>query len=120
MGKVNQLKNGEVKAVIGSIKRLRIKAGEGQAVRSAAVSYLSNRVEQMKYGQYRKQGLPIGSGAIESSCKQLVTARCKQAGMRWSESGVDSILALRCFIVNERFDELCPKPAISIEWADAA
>lgn len=40
--------------------------------------------------------------------------------MRWSEKGVDSILALRCFVVNERFDELCPKPAISIEWADAA
>jgi hypothetical protein len=120
MDKVNQLKNGEVMAVIGSIKRLKMKAGEAQAVRSAALSYLSNRVEQMKYEQYQKQGLPIGSGAVESSCKQLVTARCKQAGMRWSQAGVDSILALRCFVVNERFDELCPKPAISIEWADAA
>jgi hypothetical protein len=82
MAKVNQLKDGQVMAVIGSIKRLKMKAAEAQAVRSAAVSYLSNRVEQMKYGQYQKQGLPIGSGAIESSCKQLVTARCKQAGMR--------------------------------------
>ena len=82
MAKVSQLKDGQVMAVIGSIKRLKMKAGEAQAVRSSAVSYLSNRVEQMEYGQYRKQGLPIGSGAVKSSCKQLVTARCKQAGIR--------------------------------------
>ena len=115
-----RLKDGRVKAVIGSIKRLRMKAGEGQSVRTATISYLSNRVEQMKYGEYTNQGLPIGSGAVESSCKQLVTARCKQAGMRWSEAGVDAILALRCFVVNERLDELCRKPVINIEWADAA
>ena len=84
------------------------------------MSYLSNRVEQMKYGEYTKQGLPIGSGAVESSCKQVVRARCKQAGMRWSEAGVDAILALRCFVVNERLDELCPKSAINFNWAEAA
>ena len=40
--------------------------------------------------------------------------------MRWSEAGVDAILALRCFVVNERLDELCRKPVINIEWAKAA
>lgn len=97
-----------------------MKAGESQTQRATTINYLSNRLEQMQYGEYTKQGLPIGSGAVESSCKQLVTARCKQAGMRWSEAGVDAILALRCFVVNERLDELCPKPAISIDWAVAA
>jgi hypothetical protein len=118
--RLGQLKDGQVRAVIGSIKRLRMKAGEGQTVRTATISYLSNRLEQMQYGEYTKQGLPIGSGAVESSCKQLVTARCKQAAMRWSEAGVDAILALRCFVVNERLDELCRKPVINIEWAKAA
>jgi uncharacterized protein UPF0236 len=118
--RMSQLKSGQVGAVIGSIKRLKMKAGEGQTVRASTISYLRNRVEQMKYGEYRKEGLPIGSGAVESSCKQLVTARCKQAGMRWSEAGVDAILALRSFVVNERLDEVCQKPEISIEWAEAA
>jgi hypothetical protein len=117
---VRQLKEGRARAVIGSIKRMRMKAGEGQAVKTATVSYLSNRLEQMRYGDYTKGGLPIGSGAVESSCKQLVTARCKQAGIRWSEAGVDAILALRCFVVNERLDELCPKSAINFKWAEAA
>lgn len=118
--RMSQLKSGRVGAVIGSIKRLKVKAGEAQRVKEGAISYLRNRVGQMEYGEYRKEGLPIGSGAVESSCKQIVTARCKQAGMRWGEAGVDAILALRCFVVNERLDELCRKPEISIDWAEAA
>ncbi len=34
--------------------------------------------------------------------------------------GVDAILALRCWILNGRLDELRPKPGIVIEWAKAA
>jgi len=118
--RLRRLKDGEAVAVISSIKRLKMKAGEAESVRSGAMNYLSNRIQQMQYGEYQKQGWPIGSGAVESSCKQLVTARCKQAGMRWSQSGVDAILALRCFVVNERLDELCQKPSINIDWAWAA
>ncbi len=118
--KLSQLKAGEVGKVIGSMRKLKMKRREGEEVRAAAVSYLTARQRQMRYGEYREAGLPIGSGAVESSCKQIVTARCKQAGMRWSEAGADAILALRSFVLNERLDELCPKPAISIDWAKAA
>ena len=84
------------------------------------LNYLRERQAQMRYGEYQEASLPIGSGAIESTCKQMVTARCKQAGMRWSEKGADAILALRSFVLNERLDELCRKPAISLDWAKAA
>jgi hypothetical protein len=118
--KLHHLKAGQVRQVIASMRRLEMRTDEGRAIRSAAIKYLKGRVEQMKYEQYREAGLPIGSGAVESSCKQVVSARCKQAGMRWSESGVDAILALRSYVLNERLDELCPKPEISIDWAKAA
>lgn len=118
--KLKQLKTGEVQQVVASMKKLKMATGEGCRVAETAINYMSGRMQQMRYGQYTKQGLPIGSGAVESSCKLVVTARCKQAGMRWSEAGVDTILALRSFALNERLDELCPKPAISIDWAKAA
>lgn len=118
--KLEQLKGGQVGKVIGSIRRLKIRAQEGRAVAAAATKYMRGRVEQMRYKEYRESGLPIGSGAVESSCKQVVTARCKQAGMRWSRQGVDAILALRSFVLNERLDELCPKPEVSLDWAKAA
>jgi hypothetical protein len=102
------------------MNKLKMKGDEGRAIKAAAIKYMRGRVEQMRYGEYREAGLPIGSGAVESSCKQVVTARCKQAGMRWSQAGVDAILALRSFVLNERLDELCPKPEVSIDWAKAA
>jgi hypothetical protein len=74
----------------------------------------------MAYDEYKSEGLPIGSGAIEGSCKHLVTARCKQAGMRWTEKGVDAILALRCWVLNDRLDELRPKSKMAIEWKQVA
>ena len=115
-----KLKAGEAGEVITALKRLRIVEIGAAKVRQEAVQYLTARREQMRYGEYEEAGLPIGSGAIESSCKQIVTARCKQAGMRWSEAGVDAIVALRCFVINNRYDELRPKPKIQIEWKKVA
>lgn len=118
--KLRQLKRGQVRQVIAAMRGLKLGSEEGQGVRSGAINYLRARQEQMRYGAYQAAGLPIGSGAVESTCKQMVTARCKQAGMRWSEAGADAILALRSFVLNEQLDELCPKPLVSWDWARAA
>jgi hypothetical protein len=118
--KLSRLKAGEVRLVIAAVRRLKLEKQEGQEVRREAVRYLQNHQGGMAYDKYKKEGLPIGSGAIEGSCKHLVTARCKQAGMRWTEKGVDAILALRCWVLNNRLDELRPKPKLAIEWGQAA
>jgi hypothetical protein len=117
---LGKLRAGQSRQVIAAMRRLKVEAGEKRAVRDEAVRYLWQRREQMRYDEYERQGLPIGSGAIESTCKQVVTARLKQAGMRWSEAGVDAMIALRCSVLNGRFDELCPKPEISFDWQQAA
>ena len=48
----------------------------------------------MNYPSYRQQGLPIGSGLVESAGKHVVQTRMKRAGMRWSDEGGDAMLAL--------------------------
>jgi hypothetical protein len=111
---------GRARDVIAAMRRLKLERAEAERVRAEAVGYLEARVAQMAYDVYRAEGLPIGSGAIESSCKLVVSARCKQAGMRWSQGGVDAILQLRVWVLNERFDELRPTPRISIDWSKAA
>nr|MBA3438842.1 ISKra4 family transposase [Pyrinomonadaceae bacterium] len=118
--KLHALKAGEVREVVSAFKRLKLQEAEAQGVREASVSYLEGHQGGMQYDKYKEAGLPIGSGAIEGSCKYLVTARCKQAGMRWTEKGVDAVLALRCWVLNERLDELRPRPEVKFEWARAA
>jgi hypothetical protein len=49
----------------------------------------------MRYDEYLRLGYGIGSGAVESARKQVVHARLRQAGMRWSEAGARRLLALR-------------------------
>lgn len=47
------------------------------------LGYIDDRCDHMKYGEYRKQGLYIGSGLVESACRTDVARRCKQSGMHW-------------------------------------
>lgn len=58
------------------------------------LKYIDERREHMKYGEYRKQGLFIGSGLIESACRTDVARRCKQAGMHWRYKNAESMCAL--------------------------
>lgn len=69
------------------------------------LNYLSRRREMIDYRHFRNQGYPIGSGSVESSHKHVVHHRLKQAGMRWAEDHVDSMLSLRNLICNDRWAE---------------
>jgi hypothetical protein len=69
------------------------------------VGYLQKREGQMQYPTYRAQGLPIGSGPVESANKRVVEARLKGAGMHWERGHVDPMLALRNAVCNDRWAE---------------
>lgn len=67
--------------------------------------YLRKREGQMQYPSYRAQGLPIGSGPVESANKLVVEARLKGAGMHWERAHVDPLLALRNAVCSDRWAE---------------
>ncbi len=69
-----------------------------------AIGYFEENQGRMNYPAYRAQGLPIGSGVVESGCKHVVADRLKRTGMRWDEPGAENILALRCHDLNGRWD----------------
>lgn len=65
-----------------------------------ALSYLENQKDRMRYGEYRKQGLPITSSHIESTIKRI-NQRVKGTEKFWSESGAEAILQLRADVLSE-------------------
>ncbi|MBV9712636.1 MAG: hypothetical protein JO011_17165 [Ktedonobacteraceae bacterium] len=67
------------------------------------VGYLRKREAQMQYRAFLKEGLPIGSGMVESANKSVVEARLKGAGMRWQRKNVNSMLALRNGACSDRW-----------------
>lgn len=65
-----------------------------------ALSYVQNQKDRMRYGEYRRQGLPITSSHIESTIKR-VNQRVKGTEKFWSESGAEAILQLRADALSE-------------------
>jgi hypothetical protein len=57
----------------------------------------------MRYDEYLRLGYGIGRGAVESAHKQVVHARFRQAGMRWSEAGARRLLAWRLLLLNDNW-----------------
>ena len=58
------------------------------------LDYFEKRKDNMRYGEYRKQGLFIGSGVVEAACRTDVARRCKQSGMHWRFLNAAAICAL--------------------------
>lgn len=77
-------------------------------VLTSTLAYLEKRQKQIQYPDYLAQGLPIGSGAVESGNKLVVEARLKGAGMHWARSHVNPMLALRNIACNDRWTEAWP------------
>jgi hypothetical protein len=57
-------------------------------------AYFEKRARAMRYGEFRKQGLYIGSGHAEAACRTDVARRCKQAGMHWRHHNAARICAV--------------------------
>ena len=69
----------------------------------AAIRYFRARLERMDYAGARRQGLPIGSGNVEATCKSLVTVRMKRPGARWKHMTGDEVLQLRALQLSDRW-----------------
>lgn len=64
------------------------------------IGYVAHRVDRMDYPAYRQRGWQIGTGMIESTCKQVVGLRLKGPGMHWSEHGALAMTALKATELN--------------------
>lgn len=69
------------------------------------INYFVERKEQMRYAEFRRQGLFTGSGVIEAGCKTLIGKRLKQSGMFWGVAGANAIIAARCCLYSGRFEQ---------------
>jgi hypothetical protein len=107
---LHRLKHDGPHQVLEELRRLKKQAPE-QPLLAENLAYLEKRQAQMDYPTYQAQGWPIGSGAVESANKLVVEARLKGAGMHWSRSQVNPMLALRNVICSDRWAEAWPHMA---------
>jgi hypothetical protein len=71
-----------------------------------AATYFQNNLARMDYAHFRQQGYFIGSGTVESGCKQISTLRLKRSGARWLEDGARWVAKARAVWLSGQWDDV--------------
>ena len=66
----------------------------------AALTYIQNRRDRLRYASARAAKLPIGSGTVEATGKAIVEVRMKRPGARWTPTGAQAIMGLRALVTS--------------------
>jgi hypothetical protein len=99
------LDEGKIENLVSALRSIetdRVEVAEEIRTKSA---YFETHAERMRYPEFRRQHLFVGSGVIEAGCRTTIGSRCKQSGMFWTVRGANAILALRCCQLNGRFED---------------
>ena len=95
--------DGQVEDVVLACQNLAPSSPEARK----AVTYFTNNCERMRYDQFRAAGYMIGSGTVESGCKQIVTQRLKLPGAQWEVAGAVQTAKARAAWLSGQWQSLC-------------
>lgn len=102
---------GEAETLVAHLRKLHSEVsprGPGTKGRREAlaeqIGYLEKRYDMMRYSEWRKQDLVIGSGQAEGAVRQLVGERFDCSGMRWIKGKAEPVLHLRCIELNNDWE----------------
>jgi hypothetical protein len=106
---LKQLKNHSAVKVVGQLEEIlgSMPCGVAAAAVQKEINYFHEHLERMDYRAGARRGEPIGSGAIESTCRQA-QCRFKRSGQYWSQQGDEALLCLETFWRNNRWHLLFP------------
>ncbi len=77
---------------------------------------------RLAYASFRERGLPLGSGAIESTIRRVINLRLKSNAMYWLEENAEAMFVLRGLLLSNRWDETLARVRAtmatdrSLEW----
>lgn len=100
-----ELNSGNVEEVIEAIEVLKSQPGCDKELCEREICYFEKNKERMRYADFKKRGLFVGSGVMEAGCRTVVGQRLKQSGMHWTVSGANNIITLRCSLLSNRWED---------------
>jgi hypothetical protein len=100
------LKKGRSQDVIEELEGLAAGQAEGAAV-WREIGYLIRHSEagRLRYDCFRCRGVPLGSGAIESTIRRVLNLRLKGTSLFWEEANAEAVIQLRAAVLSGRWEE---------------
>jgi hypothetical protein len=105
--------------LLRSLRKWEPHEAAAQEVRREQLGYFEGQHERMRYPEYLRRGLPIGSGAVEGACKHVVSDRFKGGGMPWKLPSAEPLLHLRAAVLTQPRLNLRPYTGASVPAAGA-
>jgi hypothetical protein len=96
-----ELNDGNVEGVIKAIEVLRSLPDNDKELCEKEIGYFEKNKERMRYADFRRRKLFVGSGVMEAGCRTIVAQRLKQSGMHWT---VNWLAVVPVFGVNDFLD----------------
>ncbi len=100
-----ELDGSNVEGVTDAIKILSRVRGYDKEICKREIGYFEKNRDRMRYADFRKCGFFVGSGVLEAGCRTVIGQRLKQSGMHWTVRGANSIIALRCSLLSNRWED---------------
>ena len=100
-----KLDDGRIEKLTAELRSIRAANDELHQAILLEADYYEKNAERMRYPDFKRQNLFIGSGVVEAGCKTVIGSRLKMSGMFWTVRGANAILALRCNILNGDFED---------------
>ena len=100
-----KLDGGAIEKLVHSLRLLDSTNPELAGKIRIEADYFERNAARMRYPEFRRQHLFIGSGVIEAGCKTVIGSRLKQSGMFWTVRGANAIIALRCHMLSRKFED---------------
>lgn len=103
--RLHQLRHGQEKKVLRGVAGLKKKRGAAGEALAKEQNYFARHASRMNYQAIAHRGWPIGSGAVESACRQK-QCRFKRPGQFWTSKGLRDLVALDEARRNCHWDQL--------------
>lgn len=109
------LKHGDWWEVVSELSQRAKDLPNGHALWTE-VSYLERHGEEghLDYARFRRRGVPLGSGAIESAIRRVINLRLKGNSISWYKENAEGMLLLRCLVLSKRWDDIFAKISASL------
>ena len=102
---LHRLRHGKEKQVLQHLALVPRLGGERGKILRREQNYFAGQSRRLNYGQMARRGWPIGSGAVESACRQK-QCRFKRCRQFWSQAGLHRLNALMEARDNGHWDQL--------------
>ncbi len=103
---LTRIKRGWLQGVIKTLIEMTPRTHNANDKIQNLIEYFKYHRDRMDYSGAKKEGLPYGSGGIESANKFISHKRLKLSGAWWLEGNGNNMLRIRCALYNGTFPEV--------------